>query len=199
MGSDRGREDAATAWLARWSAGDTDSGRQAIALVYGELRAIAHRLFRGERVDHTLQPTALVHKIFLQLETDGFTCRDRGHFLALAARKMRWALVDHARRRRREKRGGARARVPMSTAEAEASLRSERLIALDDALRDLAARAPRMARVVELRYFAGLSVRQVATCLDVSPRTVDRDWCLARAFLLRALDEPAAPPRHDAN
>lgn len=184
-----------TAILHELSDGDPSAVHRLLPRVYEELRTIAARALRGERADHTLQPTALVHEAFLRLvNREGITCPDRAHFLALAAATCRRVLVDHARRHRASKRGGQRKRVSLHD---EAAIqRDERevdLLAVDDALKRLARLHPRQARTVELRFFGGLSVTEMARVLSVSPRTVKNDWRVARAWLRRELSHEGAP------
>lgn len=158
--------------------------------VYRELREIADRLLRREAVGHTLQPTALVHEAWFKLAGPSAPAPvDRAHFLALAARAMRQVLVDHARRRHATKRGGPRvADLAIADDRLGLVLPLDDLIALDDALTRLAANDERLARVVELRFFAGLSEDEVAGVLGVTTRTVQRDWVRARAWLHAELD-----------
>jgi RNA polymerase sigma factor (TIGR02999 family) len=152
--------------------------------LYAELRNIAGRLLRGEAEGHTLQPTALVHEAWLKLAGEhGLRPADRQHFLALAARAMRQVLVDSARRRRAAKRGGAAVNITLSDDVSGRDMPLDDLIAVDDALVQLAANDERLARVVELRFFAGLSEEEIASALDVTTRTVQRDWARARAWL----------------
>jgi RNA polymerase sigma-70 factor, ECF subfamily len=166
--------------------------------VYEELRRIAHRQLGRERPDHTLGTTALVHEAYLKLaRLDRIAWQGRAHFLAVAAQAMRRVLVDYAVARRTLKRGGARTAAALddvpsgdlvaADALAAAATRADELLALDDALRRLAALDERQARVVECRFFAGMSVEETAEALDVSPATVKRDWTLARAWLNREL------------
>jgi RNA polymerase sigma factor (TIGR02999 family) len=159
--------------------------------LYAELREIADRLLRGEVVGHTLQPTALVHEAWFKLAGPGAPHPvDRQHFLALAARAMRQVLVDHARRRRAQKRGGAGIALSLADDRLGFSVPLDDLIAVDDALTRLAAGNPRLARVVELRFFAGLSEDEAARALGVTTRTIQRDWVKARAWLHAELDVP---------
>ena len=161
-------------------------------LVYEELRRLAGAYLRRERGNHTLQPTALVNEAWLRIERSGSTTVDRQHFLAVAARVMRHILVDYARSRSAERRGGGQRPVPLDKAGEIPLGNEEYLIALDESLGRLAARDPRAARVVELRFFGGLSVEETATTMDVSTSTVDRDWAFARSWLhrdIRAGDE----------
>ena len=166
--------------------------------VYDELRRIAHRQLGRERPDHTLGTTALVHEAYLKLaRLERIAWHGRAHFLAVAAQAMRRVLVDYAVARRTLKRGGARPAAALddvpsgdliaADALAAAATRADELLALDDALRRLASLDERQARVVECRFFAGMSVEETAEALDVSPATVKRDWTLARAWLNREL------------
>ncbi|HPV74393.1 MAG TPA: sigma-70 family RNA polymerase sigma factor [Gemmatimonadaceae bacterium] len=159
-----------------------------VPLVYAELHDLAVHYMRGERTDHTLQPTALVHEAYMRLvDQRNASWQNRSHFFGIAAQAMRRILVDHARRKRATKREGGE-RVTLDESVAEAPQRSVDLIALDDALVKLAALDPRQARVVELRYFGGLDIEQTAQSLGISPATVKRDWTFARAFLQREMD-----------
>ncbi len=151
--------------------------------VYDELRGLAHRMLRRQGAGETLQTTALVHEAYLKL--DGTASADRVHFFALAARAMRFILVDHARARRALKRGGLG--VTFGPAHDVADVRAEEVLALDEALDRLARERPRLARVVELRYFGGLTFEETAEAAGLSVRTVKRDWDLARAWLHRAI------------
>jgi RNA polymerase sigma factor (TIGR02999 family) len=173
--------------------GRDDAAERLAALVYDELHVLASRAMRGEKAGHTLQPTALVHDVFLRL-VDARTVewKSRAHFYGLAAQAMRRVLVDHARRRNALKRdGGVRVTLDDDVAEStDAS--SIDLIALDDALAKLAALDARQARVVELRFFAGLDVEQTAEALGISPATVKRDWTFAKAFLHTELEGPTS-------
>jgi RNA polymerase sigma factor (TIGR02999 family) len=164
-------------------------------LVYDELRRAAQRALRAERAEHTLQATDLVHEVFLKLAGSGpGAVHDRTHFLGVAARAMRQVLVDHARRRNAAKRGGDLVRTTLGDSPfVSASLSTEELIALDDALERLEAYDGRLRQVVDLRYFAGLSEREIATALGVTERTVQRDWVKARAWLHKEL-YPEVPP-----
>jgi RNA polymerase sigma factor (TIGR02999 family) len=153
-------------------------------LVYDELRTIASACMRGQRVDHTLQPTALVNEAFLKLfKTPEAGWNDRKHFYAVAARAMRQLLVDHARARRGDKRGGGRDRLPLDVAIAQAASIDVDLIDLDAALTELSEMDRQQAQVVELRYFAGLEMAEIADALGVSKSTVEREWRFARAWL----------------
>lgn len=185
-----------TALLGAWRAGDDAAREELLRRVYGELKRIAGAQLRGERAGHTLEATALVHEAFLRLVGQTrVDWRDRSHFFGLAAVSMRRVLVDHARARQAAKRKHEEIALPISLAgslAAASDTPAVELLDLDRALDRLAARFPRPARVVELRYFGGLELEEVATCLELSPRTVKRDWAFARAFLAREL--AAGPP-----
>lgn len=179
------------------SDGDRQAMDRALPLVYDLLRTQAARLIRRERSGHTLQPTALVHEVWLRLAGQhGARWEDRRHFCAVAATAMRRILVSHARFRRRLKRGGPRAaeRVPVETLVSVEGEPSLDLVALDQALERLSSVDSRMARTVELRYFAGLSVEETADVLEVASATVKREWSLARAWLRRELGGAEAAP-----
>lgn len=166
---------------------------QLLSLVYDELRRLAQGYLAGERSGHTLQATALVHEAYLKLvgqESVGF--KDRSQFFAAAATAMRRILVDHSRTRKRIKRGGQVNIGPLDDAVIAFEQRSLDLVALDEALEDLARVYPRKARLVELRFFAGLSMDEAAGVMEMSPRTAERDWTMARAWLRSALEESAA-------
>jgi RNA polymerase sigma factor (TIGR02999 family) len=176
-----------TGLLLAWRAGDEAALARLTPLVHDELQRIARRCLRGERAQDSLPPTALVHEAYLRLvDTQQMNWQNRTHFLAMAARVMRRVLVDLARTRRRQKRGGGALHVSLSHA-AGAPTRSYDMVSLDDALETLADVDPRRSQVVELRFFGGLSVPETAAVLDVSPETVMRDWKLARAWLRREL------------
>lgn len=157
------------------------------AAVERELRAIASRLLRGERTDHTLQPTALLHEAWLRLSEVHAPWRDQTHFVAAAAGAMRRVLVDHARARGRDKRGGGNARITLSPELLDATVEPSDVLAVDDALARLAAVDAELERIVELRVFGGLTHPEIAALLGVSLRRVERGWRLARAFLRREL------------
>ena len=159
-----------------------------LPLLYEELRNMAGAYLRQERLDHTLQPTALVHEAYMKLvEQPGLELANRGHFLAVAARAMRQILVDHARHHRAAKRGGSHLKVSLNDAVTPFSDGDVELIALSDALTELEKLNVRKARVVELRFFGGLTHEESARELDVSRKTVEADWYMARAWLRRAL------------
>ncbi|MCL2648152.1 MAG: sigma-70 family RNA polymerase sigma factor [Phycisphaerales bacterium] len=181
------REDV-TRVLEQIKQGDKRAADKLLPLVYDEFRALARHYLAQERADHTLQPTALVHEAYMKLvDQKRVDWQGRSHFFAVAAQAMRRILVDHARTRQREKRGGGRARVQLDEAVALSPQKNEDVLALDEALEKLAKLAPRQAKVVELRFFGGLSVEEVATTLNVSKRTIEGDWTFARTWLSREL------------
>lgn len=163
--------------------GDADAARRLAALLYDELRELARREMAAERRDHTLQPTALVHEAYLRLVDGDATFADRESFFAAAANAIRRVLVDHARKRGREKRGGAHVRVPLEGLDVAETFEDHELVALDDALDELARVDPTKARIVELRFFAGMSVEELAQTLKTSESTLQREWRVARAWL----------------
>jgi RNA polymerase sigma factor (TIGR02999 family) len=180
---------AVTRWLVAWSGGDQLALQRLMPVVHAELRRLARREMRRERPGHTLQTTALVNEAYLRLvDMSGVSWSDRAHFFAMSARLMRRILVDHARARRYQKRGGGAKLVPFDEELTVGSEPGTDLVALDDALEALARLDPRKCQVVELRFFGGLSVEEAALALNVSPSTVMRDWRLARAWLLKELD-----------
>ena len=184
-----------TELLVGWNRGDEDALRTLLPLVYGELRRLATRYLRHERPDHVLQTTALVHEAYLRLtDKKGVPWRNRTHFYAIAARMMRQVLVDSARRRDAAKRRGMKISLK-ETLPAEASDLVD-LISLNDALTALAALNARQARVVELRYFGGLTFEEVAEVLGVAIPTVKLDWSLAKAWLYKELTQ--APASHES-
>lgn len=160
---------------------------QLVPLIYDELRTIAHRQLSGEPGDLTLQTTALVHETYLRLAGSGITGRGRAYFFAAVGRAMRQVLVDRARRRKAEKRGGASDIVTLSDSDAVVDGFAVELLDLDDALCELGRRSPRQMRVVEYRFFAGMSVDETAEALGIGTRTVELDWAMARAWLYHAL------------
>ena len=180
-----------TLLLARAREGDASATARLLPLVYDHLRALAASYMRGERPEHSLQPTELVHEVFLKLAGGAaHNAQDRGHFFALAARAMRQVLVDHARAKQSAKRGGKRQRVTLEDSLGladEATIAPLDLLDLDRALERLALLDPRQSQVVELRFFSGLGVGEVAAALGVSRRTVEADWTMAKAWLKREL------------
>jgi RNA polymerase sigma factor (TIGR02999 family) len=180
-----------TRLLEEASRGDRDAADRLVPMLYDELRGMAHRRMRRERSGHTLDTTALVHEAYLELAgLDRMEWRSRAHFLAVASIAMRRVLVDSAVRRNAQKRDGGRRAVPLDDV-ADVMLvpdaRADEVIALDDAMRRLAAVSERQSRVVECRYFAGMSIEETAEALGISPATVKREWTLARAWLHREL------------
>ncbi len=166
----------------------TDALEGIVPIVYDELRRVARAHLGREQRNHTLQATALVHEVYLRLvNVDRMTVEGRAHFLALAARLMRQILVDHARRKRADKRGGEYTIVGLEHAAATPSAPEVDLIALDEALTELASFDPRQREVVELKYFAGLTIAEMATALGISAATVEREWATARAWLFHRL------------
>lgn len=177
-----------TQLLRRVANGEPAATAALLPLVYDELRALAARRMRAERPGHTLTPTALVHEVYLRFAQDeSFTPTDRRQYFAVAARRMRQVLVDHARRCGAERRGGEFERVTLSALDVESTATGIDALALDQALDQLEALDERKARVVELRYFAGLEMAEIADLLDLSRATVQRDWEVARTILYRAL------------
>jgi RNA polymerase sigma factor (TIGR02999 family) len=177
-----------TELLKAWGRGNSAALEKLVPLVELDLRQLARRHMARERTGHTLQTTALVNEAYVRLvDGAGLRARDRVHFFALAARLMRHILVDHARAKGNQKRGGGLWRVPLDVAEAAWPDHPRDLVALDDALEALSAIDPRRGRVVELRYFGGLTVEETARVLNLSVQTVNRDWQLARVFLRREL------------
>jgi len=181
-----------TELLLRWKAGDRQGLDQAVPLVNRELRRIAHRAMRSERPGHTLQTTALVNEAYLRLvDQSRVNWQNRAHFLGVAAGLMRQILVDHARRVCRAKRGGGAQHLPLDEGLVYSPAMSESLLVVDEALSRLAEFDARKARVVELRYFAGMSVEEAAEALGVHPNTVIHDWSLAKAWLKREMERSA--------
>lgn len=173
-----------TQLLVAWSEGDRAALDELMPLVHAELRRIARNYMRGERKGHTLQTTALINEAYLRLvDQKQVHWQNRAHFLALASEMMRRILVDYARRRQSQKRGDGGVQVTLSEAAEVADQRSPDLVALDEALTSLAEIDPRRSRVVELRFFGGLSIEETAEVLKVSATTVERDWTIAKAWL----------------
>lgn len=182
-----------TRLLRDWSGGDETAAERLMPLVYEELRRLARAYLRRERGDHTLQPTALVNEAYLKLvDQASVSWQNRHHFYGIAARMMRRVLVDHARERAAEKRGGARRRVSLEEADVTTFERAAELVALDEALQKLSAVFPRKAQVVEMRFFGGFGVDEAAEILGVSDKTVMREWESAKLWLYRELDAGGA-------
>ena len=192
-----------TSLLSRWSAGDRSAFDRVLPLVYGELRKIAARQLRREPPEQALQPTDLVHTLFLQLvDQRHATWENREEFYAIAAQMMRRILVDHARARRAAKRGGLTIRVPLQDVGEEAlpiadDPAASEVLAIDELLERLAAHDAQQTRIVELRFFLGLSIEETAAAIGKAPTTVKREWRQARAWLLRELraNKPSACER----
>lgn len=178
-----------TQLLRRWTGGDAAAMDELLPYVYDELRRRAARYLRHERVNHTLQPTALVHEAYIRLVDQGSVeWKDRGHFFAIAAQAMRRILVDHAKHKNRAKRGGPDTDLQLDDdLEIAAMEKSVDLLALDEALSRLARMDPHQERLVELRYFAGLSLEEAADAMDISRATAAREWQMAKAWLHREL------------
>lgn len=182
--------------LAKWRAGDEESLRRVVPLVYNELRRVAHYHLRKERPDHTLQSTALVHEAYLRLAKQGpMLFENRAHFFAVCAQLMRQILVEYARRRKAAKRDGGYRVTLVDGAIALIEARSVDIVALDDALNGLAMLDPQQSRIVELRFFGGLSIEETSQVLGISPATVKRHWTTARVWLH---SEISRAERHDA-
>jgi RNA polymerase sigma factor (TIGR02999 family) len=183
-----------TGLLLAWNAGDAQALEALVPTVYEELRRIAKRYMAGERDDHTLQASALVNEAYLRLIDSGrVQWKDRAHFFAVSAQLMRRILVDFARKKRNQKRGGSVRVLPLDEGLVAGESRPRDIVALDDALNTLASDHERVSRVVELRYFVGLSTEETAEVLQVSTDTVLRDWRFGRSWLLRELRKAEAP------
>lgn len=174
--------------LKQWGTGDEQASAELLPLVYEELRRLARGYLRRERADHTLQPTALVHEAYLRL-VDGkrASWQDRAHFYGIAARLMRQILVDHARAHQAQKRGGLRQKIAFDDAISSPTEEEPDLVALDGALQSLARSYPRKSEVVELKFFGGLEAAEIAEILQISQKTVLRDWSFAKLWLCREL------------
>ena len=179
-----------TQWLVGWSDGDPSALEKLTPLVYRELHRLAQAYMRGERPGHTLQTTALVNEAYVRLiDADRMGWQNRAHFYGVAAKLMRHILVDFARSRDQVKRGGGVESMPLDEAWTVTADRTAELVNLDDALTALEKLDARQSRIVELRFFGGLTEPEIAEVLKVSPRTVNSDWSLARAWLLRELGQ----------
>ena len=182
----RSDQGSVTGLLARWRAGDQAAFDQLVPIIYGELRRIASTYLSRERENHTLQPTALVNEAFLRLIGQDVEWQNRSHFIGVAAQMMRRVLVDHARGKQALKRGGDVTMIELSPDVAAAD-REYQILALDDALQQLATLDERQAKIVELRFFGGLTIEETAEAIGVSPATVKREWTMARAWLHREI------------
>lgn len=170
------------------NSGSQSAQNELIALVYDELHRLADGYLRRERIDHTLQPTALINEAYLRLVgQDSVRWRNRDHFIAVAATMMRRVLVDHARGHNRDKRGGGHVKLSLTDAEPFLNTKDLDYVALDQALNKLAVAYPEEGEIVELRFFGGLSISETARLLEVSESTVERGWSFARAWLLREM------------
>lgn len=176
-----------TQLLRRWGAGNRQALEELLPIIYDELRRVARQYLRRERVGQTLQTTALVHEAYLKLiDQRSVNWQNRAHFFAIAAQAMRRILIDHARRRTAGKRGSGE-KISLDEAAPVPNDRDENLLALDDALRQLELIDPQQSRVIELRYFGGLTIEETAEAMNLSPATVKREWAMARAWLYSAL------------
>lgn len=174
--------------LRDWSGGKRESADVLLSLVYDELRKIARQYLRKERSDHTLQPTALVHEAYMKLiDISDVSWQDRAHFFAVASNVMRHILVDHARARQTEKRGGEARRIALEDAVQLSDERDIDLLALDEAMKQLAEFDAQQSRIVELRFFGGLTIEETAHVIGISPATVKREWTMAKAWLFRRM------------
>jgi RNA polymerase sigma factor (TIGR02999 family) len=177
-----------TQLLLAWTAGDDGALDRLMPVVYNELHRLARRYMAAEQTGHPLQATALVHEVYLRLvDANGIEWQDRAHFYALCARLMRRILIDFARSRNYQKRGAGFAHIQLEEAETVSETLGSELLAVDEALKQLAAIDSRKSEVVELKFFGGLNAKEIAAALQVSPDTVLRDWKLAKAWLLREL------------
>lgn len=181
----------ATQLLARFNEGDASAGDRLLELIYDELRALAGSFFRRQSAEHTLQPTALVHEAFIRLiDQTNLKFNDRTHFLAVAATAMRQILIDHARRKSADKRGGSWQKIELEHLSPLSNRADIDAVALNEALTVLGELEPRQARVVELRFFGGLTMEEIARVVGMSKATVELDWRAARAWLGTQLREP---------
>lgn len=186
-----------TELLARWSEGDPSARDALVPLVYEELRRIARRCLSARNSHHTLQPTALVHEAYLRLANrDSLTVRDRAHFYAMAAQMMRQILIDYARKKQAAKRGGLAITLALDEASDHAPFAEPDLdlLALDDAMKELALLDARQCKIVELRFFGGLSIEETAEVVDISQATAKREWATARVWLHRTITRGATTP-----
>jgi len=182
-----------TILLVEWGKGNREALNDLMPLVYGELRRIAHRFMRRQSSEHTFQTTELIHEAYLKLARGTEqNWQNRAHFYGVAAQAMRHILVDYARSKQSQKRGGWQEKVTLDETLAVSARNSQEMILLDEALNQLAALDERKAQVVELKYFGGLTNEQIAEVLKVSPETVKRDWRFSRTWLLRELSESSS-------
>jgi len=185
------RSNEVTVFLKAWSGGDREAADRLMKLVYGELRKLAASYLRHQRSDHTLQPTALVHEAYLKLiDVSQIDWQDRAHFFAVAAQTMRHILVDHARAVLADKRGGGAQKITLDDAVSFSNEQQDiDLLALDEALQKLAEQDATQSRIIELRFFGGLTIEETAEVLKISPATIKREWAMARAWLFRRMKD----------
>lgn len=177
-----------TIFLKAWGGGNREARDQLLVLVYKEMRRLAAKYLKQQRPDHTLQPTALVHEAYLKLiDTSEINWQDRAHFFAVAAQTMRNILVDHARALAADKRGGGMRKIALDEISGTSKKQDVDLIDLNDALERLAAQDELQGRLIELRFFGGLTIEDTAEVLKISPATVKREWAMARAWLFREM------------
>jgi RNA polymerase sigma-70 factor (ECF subfamily) len=187
-----------TQLLKAMRAGDPQAAQELLPLVYAELHRLAKSYMRRERPDHTLQATALINEAYLRLAGEEIDWKNRAHFIGLSAQVMRRVLVDHARAHNAEQRGGGLQRVEMREELAISPEKIDQVQQIDELLRKLEEENPRQARVVELRYFGGLTFEEIGSLLQLTPRTVKTDWALARIWLLGQLQPDAEPPKEES-
>jgi len=176
-----------TVLLREWSEGSQQALTDLLPIIYDELRRVAHQYLHREHTDQTLQTTALVHEAYLKLiDQRSVNWQNRAHFFAIAAQAMRRILIDNARRRTAGKRGKGE-KISLEDVATVSTQKPQSLLALDEALRELEKIDPQQSRIIELRYFGGLTIEEAATAMDISPATVKREWAMARAWLYKAL------------
>ena len=187
MESNRSKE--VTVFLKAWSGGDREAADRLMMLVYDEMRRLAASYLQRQRSDHTLQPTALVHEVYMKLiDVSQIDWQDRAHFFAVAAQTMRNILVDHARAVAADKRGGGAQKIALDDAVSFSNEKQDvDLLALDEALQELARQDATQSRIIELRFFGGLTIEETAEVLKISPATIKREWATARAWLFRRM------------
>lgn len=185
-----------TVLLKALNEGDASAAEELLPLVYSELHRLAAAYMRRERADHTLQPTALINQAYLRIaQQQQVEWQNHAHFIGFAANVMRRVLVDHARERHAEMRGGKQIRVELEEQHAVTAKSSVEVLRLEDALTRLEKLNPRQAKVVEMRYFGGFSTEEIAVALGIAPRSVNRDWALAKLWLLSEVEEPKSTPK----
>ncbi len=178
-----------TVYMRQLGKGDPDAAAKVMPIVYEELRRLARGYLQNERPGHTLQPTALVHEVYLRLvQQKDVEWKDRSHFFGIAARLMRQILVNYAKAHRTEKRGGGEAKLSLEAAEFVPQESADDLVALDEVLQDLAKTYPRQSEVVEFKFFGGMETKEIAAALNISEKTVLRDWSFAKLWLFRELN-----------